>query len=97
LLRPCPYLGYDHDRIGVHCLAKEAFGIAEGFFRRAIWLNPYEPRFVFHIAIALFRQKRHREALEALEGLDAKWANFGKAEELRQAILAFRARVRGDG
>jgi hypothetical protein len=94
LLRPCPYLGYDHDRIGVHCLAKEAFGVAERIFRRAIWLNPYEPRFVYHLAIALFRQKRRAEALEALEGLDAKWADFGKAEELRRTILAIVARAR---
>jgi tetratricopeptide (TPR) repeat protein len=89
LLRPCPYLGYDHDRIGFHCLAKEAFGIAEKFFRRAIWLNPYEPRFVVHLAHALFRQKRYGEALEALEGIDPKWADFGKVKELRQTILAF--------
>lgn len=92
LLRPCPYLGYGHDRIGVHCLAKEAFGIAERSFRRAIWLNPYEPRYVVHLAHALFRQKRYDEALEALDGIDPKWAGIRNVTELRQTILTF---VRG--
>lgn len=89
LLRPCPYLGYDHDRIGVHCLAKDAIAIAEKSFRHAIWLNPYEPRFVIHLAHALFRQKRHEEALEALDGVDPKWAYINNVTELRQTILTF--------
>jgi tetratricopeptide (TPR) repeat protein len=89
LLRPCPYLGYDHDRIGVHCLAKEAFRVAELCFRRAIWLNPYEPRFVVHLAHALFRQKRYEEAMEALEGMDPKWADSENVRDLRKKILIF--------
>lgn len=88
LLRPCPYLGYDHDRIGVHCLAKDALTIAERFFRRAIWLNPYEPRFVLHLAHALFRLKRYEEALETLDELNTKWAEFKQGEELRATILS---------
>jgi tetratricopeptide (TPR) repeat protein len=87
LLRPCPYLGYDHDRIGVHCLVKEAFEVAERSFRRAIWLNPYEPRFVFHLAHALFRRKHYQEALETLEELESKWPDFGKGKKLRETIL----------
>ena len=88
LLRPCPYLGYDYDRIGIHCLAKEAFGIAEQSFRRAIWLNPYEPRFVLNLAHALFRLKRYQEALETLDELNSKWAAFRQGEELRATFLA---------
>ncbi len=86
LLRPCPYLGYDHDRIGVHCLAKEALGIAERSFRRAIWLNPYEPRFVLHLAYALFRRKRYEEALEVLKDLEWKWPGYEKGKELHHGI-----------
>lgn len=82
LLRPCPYLGYDHDSIGVHCLGKEAFGIAERSFRRAIWLNPYEPLFVLHLAHALFRQKRHEETLEVLKAMESKWPDYEKGKEL---------------
>ncbi len=88
LLRPCPYLGYDHDRIGIHCLAKGALGIAEISFRRAIWLNPYEPRFVLHLAHAQYRRKRYQEALETLDELDSQWADFQKGEELRAAIIS---------
>jgi tetratricopeptide (TPR) repeat protein len=86
LLRPCPYLGYDHDRIGIHCLSREAYAVAEQSFRRAIWLNPYEPEFHFHLAHALFRQKRHGEALGALDELREKWADFAREEDLREAI-----------
>jgi tetratricopeptide (TPR) repeat protein len=87
LLRPCPYIGYDHDRIGVHCLSREAYGIAERSFRRAIWLNPYEPGFHLHLAYALFRQKRYAEALGALDELREKWPDFPKENDLREAIL----------
>jgi tetratricopeptide (TPR) repeat protein len=88
LLRPCPYLGYDHDRIGVHCLAKEAFEIAEKSFRRAIWLNPYEPRFVLHLAHALLRRKRYDEALATLDELRDRWPDFREGEALRETVLA---------
>jgi len=88
LLRPCPYLGYDHDRIGIHCLVKEAFGVAERSFRRAIWLNPYEPRFVHHLAHALFRRRRYEESLAALDELREEWPGFSEGEALRETILA---------
>jgi tetratricopeptide (TPR) repeat protein len=87
LLRPCPYIGYDHDRIGVHCLSREAYGIAERSFRRAIWLNPYEPGFQLHLAHALFRQKRHEEALGALDELREQWPDFARERKLREVIL----------
>lgn len=87
LLRPCPYIGYDHDRIGAHFLSRESYGIAERSFRRAIWLNPYEPGFHLHLAYALFRQKRHKEALGALDELREKWPDSAREKELREAIL----------
>jgi tetratricopeptide (TPR) repeat protein len=86
LLRPCPYLGYDHNQIGVHCLVNQASSVAERFFRRAIWLNPYEPRFVFHLAHALLRQKRYEEALAALDELRDGWPGFREGEALRETI-----------
>lgn len=88
LLRPCPYLGYDHDRIGVHCLARGALEIAEKSFRRAIWLNPYEPQFVLHLAQTLFQKKRYKESLETLDELESQWPAFKKGKELRDTILA---------
>lgn len=66
ILRPCPSLGYDHDAIASHLMSREAFKIAEDEFRRAIWLNPYEPIFKEHLALCLFRQKRYEEALKQI-------------------------------
>ena len=56
ILRPCPTLGYDRDALGMHLLSRGAFAIAESQFRRAIWLNPYEPEFREHLAGCLRRQ-----------------------------------------
>ena len=71
-LRPCPTLGYDRDTLASHLIRREAFSLAESQLRRAIWLNPYEPRFKEHLAWALFMQGRHAEARawvqQALEG-----------------------------
>lgn len=99
LLRPCPYLGYDHDQIGVHCLVYDASGVAERCFRRAIWLNPYEPRFLLHLAHALKRQKRYEEVLETLDKLKKGWPEFRDGETLRETILPLMAgkKERGKG
>lgn len=87
LLRPCSLLGFDHDRIGVHCLARGAYGIAEKEFRRAIWLNPYRPEFLLHLAHALFRQKRYEESMGVLDELEDRWPVFRQGMELREALL----------
>jgi len=63
-MRPWPTLGYDRDRIALHLIAKEAFPQAETELRRAIWLNPYEWRFKFHLALCLLRIKHFVEARE---------------------------------
>jgi hypothetical protein len=61
-LRPSRFLGYDHDQMGVYFLGREAFELAEAQFRRAVWLNPYEPAFKAHWALALIRLNRKNEA-----------------------------------
>ena len=61
-MRPWPTLGYDRDQIAMHLLSREAFGVAESELRRAVWLNPYEWRFKFHLAWCLFREKKYDEA-----------------------------------
>ena len=63
-MRPWPTLGYDRETVGRHMLAIEAFDTAESEFRRAIWLNPFEPRFKLLLAWCLFREKKYREAKE---------------------------------
>ena len=65
-LRPCPYLGYDRDALAMHLLERGAYNIAESQFRRAIWLNPFEPRFKTHLAWCLYKQGRHADALACL-------------------------------
>jgi|GEM_PF-1838056 tetratricopeptide (TPR) repeat protein len=61
-MRPSKYLGYDHDRMGLYFMEREAFAIAETEFRRAIWLNPFDPGFQAHLAVCLFQLRRHGEA-----------------------------------
>ena len=65
-LRPNRYLGYDHDALGVHLLSREAYEIAVCCFRRAIWLNPFEPAFKEHLAWCLYKLGRYTEALQII-------------------------------
>lgn len=61
-LRPCPFLGFDRDQLGCYLLGRGALEIAESQFRRAVWLNPFEPSFKVHWALALIRLERKPEA-----------------------------------
>jgi Flp pilus assembly protein TadD len=61
-LRPNPHLGYDRDALGMHLMSREAFRIAESQLRRAVRLNPFEPRFKNHLAWCLYKQNRSVEA-----------------------------------
>ena len=63
VLRPWPTLGYDWDALAMHLVSREAFEVAEEQLRRAVWLNPFEPRFKVHLAWCLCREKRYSEAL----------------------------------
>ncbi|MFZ0034701.1 MAG: hypothetical protein WAK60_06920 [Sedimentisphaerales bacterium] len=62
ILRPNRYLGYDRDALGMHLLSREAYEIAETQFRRAVWLNPFEPAFKEHLAHCLNKLGRYDEA-----------------------------------
>ncbi|MGB7582547.1 MAG: hypothetical protein WBL85_08890 [Sedimentisphaerales bacterium] len=63
-LRPSRYLGYDHDSLGMHLVSREAYKIAVHCFRRAIWLNPFEPVFKKHLALCLYKLERNTEAIK---------------------------------
>lgn len=63
-LRPCPYLGYDRDQLALHLMSREAYGIALTQFRRAVWLNPFEPVFKIHLAECLYHMHQCQEARE---------------------------------
>jgi len=72
-LRPFPALGYDHEQLALYLIDKEAFELAESELRRAVWLNPFEPRFAAHLAWCLCRRKRYAEADEWLAKVPAGW------------------------
>jgi Flp pilus assembly protein TadD len=70
-LRPSRYLGYDRDALGMHLLSRGAYEIAETQFRRAVWLNPFEPAFKKHLAHCLYKLGRDEEARQwILKGAD---------------------------
>jgi Flp pilus assembly protein TadD len=72
-MRPSRFLGYNRDTLGMHALQKEMFDVAESQFRRATYLNPYEPRFKQHLAWALYKRGKYSEARRfILEALDQK-------------------------
>ena len=66
ILRPHPRLGYDRDQLALYLMSRHVFEIAETEFRRAIWLNPYEPAFKVHLTECLFHMSRYTEARELI-------------------------------
>jgi tetratricopeptide (TPR) repeat protein len=67
ILRPSPYLGYNWDELGLYFNDRDAEHLAEPQFRRAVWLNPYEPEFKIHLAECLYRRKQYVEAAQWIE------------------------------
>ena len=91
-MRPWPTLGYDWDEIAMHLVSREAFAVAEAQLRRAVWLNPFEPRFKVHLAWCLLRQKRYSEARKWIDEVPAgcmpetvadikRWIEEGSGDE----------------
>lgn len=90
-LRPSRYLGYDHDGLGMYLLSRGADKIAESAFRRAVWLNPYEVRFMCHLAWSLYRQGRYQEAKQCIEHADVKYTETD--EDMRMIIERIKQKV----
>jgi predicted Zn-dependent protease len=65
-------LGYDRDQLGAYLLGRGAVELAESQFRRAAWLNPYEPVFRVHWAAVLARLDRKAEARPLLSDILAR-------------------------
>jgi tetratricopeptide (TPR) repeat protein len=82
ILRPCARLGYNRDELGMYFLGREAVQIAETQFRRAVWVNPYEPLFKFHWALSLYKLRRYAQAIEQLQQVLAARADDGDALKL---------------
>ena len=86
VMRPSPYLGYDRDELGLYFNDRGAAHLAESQFRRAVWLNPYEPEFKVHLAECLYRRKQYVEAAKWVdEALKQKPEHQG-ARNLKQWI-----------
>lgn len=71
-LRPCSFLGYDHDQLGCYLVQRGALEIAESQFRRAVWLNPFELSFQVHWALTLAKLDRKPEAQDLLREVLAR-------------------------
>ncbi|HDZ68933.1 MAG TPA: hypothetical protein ENH43_00735 [Phycisphaerales bacterium] len=52
--------------------------IAESQFRRAAWLNPFEYRFVLHLAWCLYKQGYYKKAKEYVKKVDDKYAQMNE-------------------
>ncbi|NLH15868.1 MAG: tetratricopeptide repeat protein [Phycisphaerae bacterium] len=89
-LRPSHYLGYDRDKLGMYLLSRGAYRIAESQFRRAVWLNPFEYHFVYHLAWCLYKQGRQAEAKTCVEQLKVQDKDLD--EEGKTMIFLIRAR-----
>jgi tetratricopeptide (TPR) repeat protein len=88
ILRPSRYLGYDRDQLALHLMHREAFEIAESQFRRAAWLNPFEPAFKVHLAECLYHMHQYVEAREwASKALEQEPDNNGCRGLLRMIDL----------
>jgi tetratricopeptide (TPR) repeat protein len=85
-LRPSSYLGYNRDDLGMYLMSREAFTIAESQFRRAIWLNPYEPLFKEHLAWCLLQQHRYGEAAPLIDEAIALQSDDPRRRELKRLI-----------
>ena len=84
--RPHPFLGYNRDQLGLYFLDRGAEHTAEGQFRRAIWLNPFEPEFKLHLAGCLFKQNRCAEAKDLLHQVLAQMPDRRDAKSLLSVI-----------
>jgi len=98
LLRPWPTLGYDRDRIALHMMHIEALPVAESELRRAVWLNPFEWHFKYHLAVCLFREKKYAEARDLMQQVMKDHSDEFCCRKLMRSIeCALVGRRRGDG
>lgn len=93
-LRPSPHLGYVQDNMGVYFVSRRAWKFAEAQFRRAVYLNPYEPLFLAHLATCLYQMGRLKEA-KKLASIVVKAGRMDAVEELLKFLeKTFKQRYR---
>lgn len=93
-MRPSRFIGYDHDTIAMHLIAIGSFELAESELRRAVWLNPFESRFLKHLAWCLYRQGEYEEA----RGWVSRALEMnGKDDEIRKLLSMIKEKVTTGG
>ena len=86
ILRPSPYLGYNWDELGLYFNDRGAGRLAESQFRRAVWLNPFEPDFKIHLAECLYHLKQYEEATKWVNEVLAQKPDHQGAQNLKRWI-----------
>jgi Tfp pilus assembly protein PilF len=92
-MRPSRFLGYDRDSLGMYALQREMFEVAESQFRRAAYLNPYEPRFKQHLAWALYKQGKFADAKRSIVEAIGEDSND---KDSRQVLLKIEEKMGND-
>ena len=93
-MRPSKVLGYDHESLGMYLITIGSLDLAERALRRAVWLNPYEPRFMKNLALCLVKKGALQEARDWISrALEAKPEDGENREIL--AMIEERARPSG--
>jgi hypothetical protein len=87
-MRPSRFLGYDHDSLGMHLIRIESLELAESELRRAAWLNPFEPRFMKHLAWCLYKKGALSEAHECISKALASKPNDAQSRQILDLISA---------
>ena len=81
-MRPSQYLGYDHHRLALYFIGREALEPAEIEFKSAVWLNPYQNLFRYNLAKCLCMRKKFTEARQVLGELLQLWPDDKRAQDL---------------
>lgn len=92
------WLGYR----GIHCIHQGRYSLAEKIFRRVVCLYSHDSKAHYHLAVALEKQNKFPEAVEAFSmavAIDsmfaAAWAGFGRVSlamgYYEKSLTAFRS------
>lgn len=86
LLAPNEHLGFDHDKMAIYLIGRQAYELAESELRKAVRLNPYEPAFKTHLAWCLYKQNKFPEAMEWIEKVLAHKPDYVEAQNIRSLL-----------
>jgi Flp pilus assembly protein TadD len=87
-MRPSRFLGYDHDSLGIHLTTIGSLDLAESELRRAVWLNPFEQRFMKHLAWCLYKKGSYGEARDWIHRALALRVGDGESQKILSLIEA---------